>query len=268
MLRKLYKQEFISLYKTMLPLYFVLVGLSLLTRVFSYIKNDQKGILAFWKTVTATLSVAGIIAVFVVGSVVVIVRFYQNLLTKQGYLTFTLPFKAHNHIFCKLLCGIVVMLTNAVVAVGSVVLMLGTKENMTKIFEFINEFINSYFATTGKANGIATMIEVPIMIVLSICTTLLMFYASMAIGQQFKNKILGSVIAYFCIYAVIQAINTFILVIATITGFDAAESIFKNATFTTITQGFMAFIFFIIITQGIIYYCITNYFLSKKLNLE
>ena len=102
MLRKLYKHEFVSLYRILLPLYGVLLGLSVLTRFVSFLPKGESGVLDFWKGLVLSLSIMLIVSIFVVGSVVIVVRFYQNMLSKQGYLTNTLPFKTYNHIICKI----------------------------------------------------------------------------------------------------------------------------------------------------------------------
>lgn len=268
MLRKLYKYEFSSLYRIMLPMYAVLFGISGLTRLLSLFSKKADSALEVWKNLTVSLSIVTIVGIFVVGIVVIVVRFYQNLLSKQGYLTNTLPFKAHNHIVCKLICGLVVEFTNAVATVLSLTIMLGTKKTLSEIFEVLKYSFDSFVDATGKVNAYASIIELAVLLVFCVAVSLMMFYASMAIGQQFKNKILGSVIAYFCIYTAIQVINTVILVISMISGFRLTDSLIKNASFTALSQGFIIFLFIIVLIQGIIYFLITNYFLSKKLNLE
>ena len=268
MLRKLYKHEFISLYRVLLPIYGVLFGLSALTRVISVLSDEENEILQFWKTIILSLSFITLVSLFVISFVVIVVRFYQNMLSKQGYLTNTLPFKAHNHIFCKLICGILVEISNIVVAAGALAIIFGTKENIKSIFETLKISFISLENLTSTANAVAMVIEVVFIALFSITAGILMFYASMTIGQQFKNKILGSVIAYFCIYAAMQVISTIFITIITVVGIGIPETLVENASVTFVSQGFIIFILLVQIAQGLIYYFITNYFLSKKLNLE
>ena len=268
MLRKLYKHEFASLYRILLPLYGVLLGLSVLTRFISFLPKGESQVLDFWKTLILSLSFIMIVSIFVIGSVVIVVRFYQNMLSKQGYLTNTLPFKTYNHIVCKLICGVVVEITNIVVAAGSLLITLGTKKGLIQIWDVVKGSYIAFRRLTSTATSIVTIIEIAIIGILSLISGILMFYACMAIGQQFKNKILGSVIAYFCIYAVIQVISTFFITMGTILGVGIPEALVENATITTVSQGFIIFLMFVQAIQAVVYYLITNYFLSKKLNLE
>lgn len=268
MLRKLYKHEFVSLYRILLPLYGVLLGLSVLTRFVSFLPKGESGVLDFWKGLVLSLSIMLIVSIFVVGSVVIVVRFYQNMLSKQGYLTNTLPFKTYNHIICKLICGLVVEITNVIVAAGSLLIMLGTKKGLTQIWNVIKGSYIAFRESTSTATSVVSIIEIAIIGILSLISGILMFYACMAIGQQFKNKILGSVIAYFCIYAVIQVISTAFVTTVTVLGVGIPEAWVENATITTVSQGFIIFLMFVQAIQAVVYYLITNYFLSKKLNLE
>ena len=268
MLRKLYKHEFISLYRVLLPIYGVLFGLSALTRIITVLSDNENEILEFWKVIILSLSFITLVGLFVISFVVIVVRFYQNMLSKQGYLTNTLPFKAHNHILCKLICGIVVEISNVIIATGALAVIFGTKENIKSIFETIKMSFISFKNLSGTANAVAVVIEIVFIALFSITAGILMFYASMTIGQLFKNKILGSVVAYFCIYAAMQVISTIFITIVTVVGIGIPETLLENASITTVSQGFIIFIMFVEIAQGLIYYFITNHFLSKKLNLE
>ena len=51
-------------------------------------------------------------------------RFYKNLLSGEGYLTFTLPFSATQHIVCKLLCGVLVIVIDFIAVIASLLIMV------------------------------------------------------------------------------------------------------------------------------------------------
>lgn len=268
MLRKLYKHEFIALYRVLLPLYAVLVGMSVLTRLTGYIDSEGSMILEAVKRLTMVLTVLVIVGTFFAGFVLLVVRFYQNLLTKQGYLTNTLPFKTHHHLLCKMLCGVVVEVSNTVMTLFSLLIIFGTKERWQGFCDFIQNAFGVLADDSSTANAYACMIELGVILLASAAVSLLLMYACMAIGQQFKNKILGSVIAYFCIYAANQALSTMLMLGAMLCGFLTDEEIFANASVTGVSQGVLLFTFVILAVQGAAYYWISHHFLSKKLNLE
>ena len=109
MLKKLYKYELYSLFRNLLPVYAAVLGFALLSRLSLLIKTDNV-LLQIPSRISTTIYFFSIVAVFVVGMVVVVMRFYKNLLSGEGYLTFTLPFSATQHIVCKLLCGVLVII--------------------------------------------------------------------------------------------------------------------------------------------------------------
>ncbi|MCQ2454577.1 MAG: hypothetical protein MJ090_00295 [Clostridia bacterium] len=268
MLKKLYKHEFIALYRALLPLYGVLFGLSVVTRVLSFFADNSNDIISFCIDTLTVLSSITITGIFIVGFVYIIVRFYQNLLSKQGYLTNTLPIKTYKHIICKLVCGIVVQISGVVLMIISLIIMFGTKAGIIKLWNFLLSGYNSFSKAIGNANTIAMLIELFILIIISLATNLLMYYACMAIGQQFKNRILASIIAYFCIKTATQIILIVLITVCSFVSADFAKIILANSTVTTLTQGFMLFCIALVLIEGAVYYFITNHFLSKKLNLE
>ena len=134
MLKKLYKHEFYSLFRSLLPIYAALFGFSVLSRLV-YLVKTENNIINIFKTFAVIGYVLTIIAVFIVGIVIVVTRFYGNLLSNEGYLTFSLPFTATQHIVCKLICGAVTVAVDFVLVFLSLaVLGIGTKaENDFKV---------------------------------------------------------------------------------------------------------------------------------------
>ena len=108
MLKKLYRHEFHALFRSLWPLYAGLLVLALLSRLMdmSFFDRRQLVVQILYNSFMS-LYVLGIIAMLIISFAVVIVRFYRHLLTGEGYLSFTLPFTAGQHITCKLVCGVV-----------------------------------------------------------------------------------------------------------------------------------------------------------------
>lgn len=264
MLKKLYKHEFYSLFRNILPIYAALLGFALLSRLGSLIKTSNT-VVSVFKGLSVTIYIFSIIAVFVVGMVIVVTRFYKNLLSHEGYLTFTLPFSATQHIVCKLICGAVVMTLNIIMLIISVAILLtGTvagKDFIKGMFEAFNMAADYYSA----AQIIGFICELGFMLLVSLIYSILMFYASMAIGQQFKNKVGASVVAYICLYSAVQVISMVVMIPAMIVNMDVFN-VQENALGSI--QLFFGFIILLNFVLAAVYFFITRHFLTKKLNLE
>ena len=100
MLGKLMKYEFKATSRMLLPINGAMLLFALINRLFMELNFFQTGNMAIsaLATVMAVMYVMVIIAAFVITLIVIIQRFYKNLLTDEGYLMFKLPVKAHSQI--------------------------------------------------------------------------------------------------------------------------------------------------------------------------
>ena len=264
MLKKLYKYELYSLFRNLLPIYAAVLGFALLSRLTLLIKTDNP-LLQIPAGISTTVYAFSIIAVFVVGMVVVVMRFYKNLLSGEGYLTFTLPFTATQHIVCKLLCGVLVIVIDFIAVIASLLIMGAGTEVLAEVFEVLKSGFEFAGQNLTAAQIMSLTAEFIIAIIIGMFQSLLMFYAAIAIGQQFKSRVGGAVVAYICLYAAVQVINTFIMII----GIAVFGSIEVDLTISVGTfQAFLGLIAVYSLILAAVYFCITRHFLSKKLNLE
>ncbi|MEE1007286.1 MAG: hypothetical protein U0L66_08885 [Acutalibacteraceae bacterium] len=268
MLKKLYKHEFHSLFRSLLPIWAALIGFAVLSRL-TFLTDLENDVLNIARGLSVTAYVLGIFAVFIVGLVIVVMRFYKNLLTHEGYLTFTLPFTPTQHIFCKLICGVVVIIIDFVVVICSLLVLGAGTEILGEILSDIRIALTAlpeYFSA-GQIALISS--EVLLLLLLSPFQSLLMFYAAMALGQQFKNKVGGAAIAYICLYAAVQIITSLIMIpISFVTAGGMEE--FDNLINDSVMYLGLFFGFLIVMSAvlSIVYFVITRHFLTKKLNLE
>ena len=268
MLKKLYKHEFHSLFRSLLPIWAALIGFAVLSRL-TFITDLDNDILNTVRGLSVTAYVLGIFAVFIVGLVIVVMRFYKNLLTHEGYLTFTLPFTPTQHIICKLVCGVVVMLIDFIAVICSLLILGAGTEVLGEILGVIRLALTElpeYFSA-GQIALIST--EVVLLLVISPFQSLLMFYAAMALGQQFKNKVGGAAIAYICLYAAVQILDTLIMIpvsLAAAGGMDEFNDLINTSVMYL--SGFLAFMIILSAALSAAYFIITRHFLTKKLNLE
>ena len=105
---KLLKYEWKACARTCLPLYGVLILMSLISRILYVIPKNAS--LDFMLPAIGSMLYMGVMmAAFVVTAVILIQRFYKNLLGSEGYLMFTLPVTVSQHLFSKTIIAVVMI---------------------------------------------------------------------------------------------------------------------------------------------------------------
>ena len=150
MLGKLLKQDFRATARIMLPLYVAVPVLGLFTNLITRLCENQNGFLI--RAISALVSFVfslSLIAAVVTTIVLMVLRFYRNLMTDEGYLMFTLPVSTTELIFSKLIVSVVWFLgTFAVDALGLLLSgMLGSYEDIVR-FRFAFTFGAPYSMPT------------------------------------------------------------------------------------------------------------------------
>ena len=201
MLGKFLKQDFRATARIMLPLYAAVPVLGLFTNLITRLCENQNGFLI--RAIGALMSFVfslSLIAAVVTTVVLMILRFYRNLMTDEGYLMFTLPVSTTELIFSKLIVSIVWFLgTFAVDALGLLLSgMLGGFEDVVRFrFAYLRRTYSMPIITQTQAGWLT--VGVVVLVILCGLALCLMTYAAMAIGQSFKkNKGLMSVVFFLC----------------------------------------------------------------------
>lgn len=92
MLGKLTKYEFKATCRFFLPLYGALLLLAAMSRLSQWIMTyNEIGLLHYFSNIFTLVYVLVAVAIFALTLIVMIQRFYKNLLGDEGYLMFTLP---------------------------------------------------------------------------------------------------------------------------------------------------------------------------------
>jgi hypothetical protein len=191
-----------------------------------------------------------------------IVRFYKNLLSDEGYLMFTLPVKAHQLITSKLIVTVFWIIVSFIAVLLSALIAFGNPEVITTSLNRISEAaaeLNRAFP--GKS--LLVFLELPLVFLLTLVVNLLLIYVSIALGQLFtKHKIIGSFAAYMIIYTGIQFVMSMIAI-------PTAILIDKNLIPTLSVPMFVLPVIIVILGLGsAVFYFGTHYIFKKKLNLD
>ena len=123
MLGKLIKHEFRATGRVMLPMYLVLlataVGSNLSGR---WMLGSSRSALSVLGTLIVVAFGFAIFGVLLMSFVLMIQRFYKNLLQDEGYLMFTLPVSVHQHIWAKVIVSAVWFIATVLVIIGACLL--------------------------------------------------------------------------------------------------------------------------------------------------
>ena len=203
-----------------------------------------------------------------------VIRFYRNLFSQEGYLTFALPVSTSKHIIVKLISS---LCYQSIVVFSILVATLITISG-----DFLNELIKAIWYILNKAfevvsfkDGINISIYVFYFIVITLLSTLystLIFYACICIGQLAnKARIWLAVGCYFTYAAIVEILYTVFMIVINV----IAETVDMTKFFDFISENphlslHVLFITIILLLSAliIVFYIVTHKIISKRLNLE
>ena len=217
----------------------------------------------------------GLFALAVVAFVLMIQRFYRNLLRDEGYLAMTLPVSVDEQIWAKLLVSFVWF---AAVTVLSTVAMLvlvtiGSRMNFLRDMFFdeqIREVIREITSHVGGGNIALFALEFVVLAFLGTCATCLRCYSALAIGHAAADhKLLLSFVAYFVIGMALSLLgNAFSF--GVLPNLDIDRLLMNVDTLEgglRFAHGSLWVGVALSLVYSAIFYFVTRYFLKNKLNL-
>ncbi|MCL2340048.1 MAG: hypothetical protein FWC59_04050, partial [Actinomycetia bacterium] len=216
-------------------------------------------------------TVAMVVATFII----LIVRFYR-MLGDEGYLWFTLPATASQHILAKLIVGVIWTTASLIVVIVSAVV-LTLPGWLTHIDQL--PIIWQGLRTQGFQPDLL-LVGTLAAVLLAIIGGLLTSYAAMAIGPNLtKSRLGGSLLAYLILYIIAQLtsilaalaalpfilnLTNLVTNLTTDTQVGLAEVAPQISTAVLLIIG-AEFVFYI--GLSVAFYLITRHFLTHRLNL-
>lgn len=265
MLGKLMKYEWKATWKLLLPANLVIVVMTLIAWwvihmvEFSFLEFQMS---EFMEVMVILTYVISMFAVYVGTAIFLIYRFYTSTYGDQGYLLHTLPVDAHHIILSKVIVSAAWMLINSIMMTGSIVFLLSLGEDaFVTMMEGMMDVVEYM---SGEEITVFTLVMTLVAYVFSMFARVLKVGACISLGQLSSNhKLLLSFAWYVGIYLVECVCNG--LYFAVRLAFLKQDpyvgflSYYDNQWEVTLLAG---------IVGCVLYYVLTWYVMSRKLNLD
>ncbi len=279
MLRKLFKYDFKTLGRTLLPLYAATFVVGIFSSLLSRLFNDNSS--AFILNQMSAVPLITTVLYFIlfgstcIMSIVISISHYKNsMLGKQGYLTHSLPLSNTKKILSKALSSSLWQIITMIFASFSMLLSIMIRYSMGiswyEISYGIAKIIDYFNIEIAKQASIIILQLSGLMLcgIIIIISTNLMFYASLSVGYIANNKKdLLSFAVFIGFYIISQFINLFAIMHYN----NIFGEISTSLSFNSYLNGYSK-IFIPLLLYGLFYaftyFFITNYCISRKLNLE
>ena len=269
MVKKLYKHEMLYYIRSLLPVYLILFGVALLGRFIEFFEADTTAYSILRGSSIFMLTIA-ILATLGLSFVFVIVRFYKNMYTGEGYLTLTLPVKPSSHLLVKCTSAVLVNVISVIASVLSVCIFT-VGEWLNEIIKAVGYVLNQLVEIAGGHFVFYCLEIIPVCLATTI-SSVLMYYMCISLGQLFrKNRVLAAVGVYFGLYTFYQVLTTIVSTVYTISAFTWMEELLASWT----RENYLVAVHIIFLVDiigcviiSLVYFLISRYVLTKKLNLE
>ncbi len=271
MLGKLIKHDLIATWKVTVALDSLLIILGILTavvvRTIPHL-NDSFGMGLFMFS-SVGLFYIGVIAANIVTLIYLVIRYYRNLYTSEGYLTFTLPVKTDMIIHSKVitggiwmfLCYLCTFISIFIAGTGFIATVDVSREEIRRAFgEMID--IMGFGDPAFVAVLIFTLLITPFAAVLCM-------YFSVSVGQLWQShKILGAVLCVIGLYVVNQIVSQVAFFGSGFWQLMSSSGSDIDASFARIYRNMLMILTVITAIEGAIYYAVCIIISKTKLNLD
>ena len=278
-MKKLFKFEFFSVCRVLVPIWcgtlllsLLIGGLGILSAQLPALGESLPYLIIY--TFAAILFIFAAMASIIASVVLGIQRFYK-LLGDQGYLMFSLPMPAWKHIGARLLCAcLTTTLAVAVFAVGGAVLSFSSIQSDSLITVANFQFLAFDDLADLLWSGYALLIWL-----LCLATAYLFLYLCMAIGAQWpQHRLAASILTYFLLIFVLQVLMMIAVIFVAVGAYSAVQNggiaLISGALTSEQTAaahgllgGLLTVPILLFGAADAILWVTTHYFITRKLNL-
>lgn len=274
MLKKLLKHDFKALFKYWWIVAVATLGLSALAgKCITVISSERElpAVLGVSATIILILTYIGLVVFAVFSTVMIFIRYYKNLFTDEGYLTFTLPVKRSDILNSKLISAVAFEFATLLVTGFDILLMLVIafyKDIFTKDF-FAN--LKEGIADIWNALGgyiLVYLLEAVLIVVVASALAILLLYICITIGSIIakKAKVIASIGIYYGVSWLVSFVTMLLFIFGTVTLEAKFNALAEGDIKLIVALIALCILLFMLLVGGILY--IINYYLiDRKLNL-
>ena len=285
MLTKLMKYDFRSIRRFGLPMIIILIAVYIfgaLNSVLMAIASQQLNTpdaAPIWVVIMLLTSLFQLLVSFVSSGaaiamqIIILVDFYQTLVTDQGYLTFTLPVRPSQILTSKLICGSLwSLIVTVITVVGLLGVELASAAGLANSLDvgLTMDIIQTMFQELLSEVPFADMMIMGTMLILlipvSLVNSLLLYYMAIFFASVVsrKNRVvvaIGSIFGVNFLYGIIASIVIFVIFLFSGVIAALAESV------TLMLELFLGLMLLILAGTTVLFFWLTKYMMEKKLNL-
>lgn len=271
MLGKLIKHEFTATGRILSILLAVLLFISPVTAIYlkfrtSSLRLENNVFLNLLEILCMAVFIIAMIAAGITTVIVLLNRFYQSMVTRESYLTHTLPVTTSQLVISKLTVAVIWQIISIIVMSVSLRIFVGILGGW---HDFMNGFreVTDVMSEMGFDTGNTILLVIAILV--SIIVSYLKCYASFALGHMINgHPFLGFIVAYIAISTITQIVSA---VAVTICNFVFTHFITINIdeleSFSGVFNLALGAGILFNLVWGVIFYLITTLLFKKKLNI-
>ncbi len=270
MLGKLIKHEFKNTWMAMVLIYAITIFLGISGAIFFSILNSYNFLpepwLEFWNMAGFLGAVAALSALSMIVIIFLVVHYYKNLYSSQGYLSFTLPATATEVVSSRIIVSCIWMMlfyVSVFISFTSAILLISQFPALSDFSQAMTEFFDELIKSSSSVIFIRTVTLIIFATMFSAIANIMQYFFCISVGQLWhKNKILGAVICYLGTSIVLGVVSGFInfgsLFFTSFSGTESSDFFFnymlKNAIYSCVLI--------------LIFYFTSIFIANKKLNLD
>ncbi|MCR5302310.1 MAG: hypothetical protein K6E49_07695 [Lachnospiraceae bacterium] len=271
MLGKLLKHDFIATWKVMVCIDVLLVVLGVLTalviRTIPHV-DDSFGMSMFMFSFVGVFYI-GIIAANIVSLIYLVMRYYKNLYTSEGYLTFTLPVKTDMIIHSKVITGSVWMFLSYLFTLISILIAgAGFFSTVDVSREKLHEAMMEMFDFLGFGDPVFVATLLFTILITPVAAVVCMYFC-VSIGQLWQNhKVLGSVLCIIGLYMFNQVVSQLVFIVSGFWNIMSQTGADIDASFALLYRNILLLLSIVTFIQAVIFYVVCIIIARKKINLD
>lgn len=225
-------------------------------------------VLAFFGLI---VTVIGLSAFLMATEIFIYVRFYQNLFSDEGYLTFTLPVRRRDILNSKIISGLIVNFLTVILLFAEilVIIIIGIDQPTLYVWsESIGMFLRGTLELLGAWSAvyiIEALVGILLIVTAGYLLTLICITFASVVAK--KHKIIAAIAFYYITNAVISFISQMGLMFGSVSLAGILEGIPTDSHFAVLSLMALS----LVLSVGAIalaLYSVEHYLLDKKLNLS